>query len=219
MRLAGEMHDVYCVILAYSPELKQLIVRRPEQENFVWLIQDLDCGSEPLMADSAFINLQALSDSLRVGSLKIPDTKYPSAVKMPVTTEWIVISPHDCIVSGFSHLLVMRPDLLGRPVVLSCEGLDPTKNMVLVGDTVYNYEQVQAKADNADYSLDALIQFVQDINEKYASRHVCASLRIKGPKFIQMFFDGICVLKNGEKIEDVGYEEVSRRIAHVAECI
>lgn len=102
---------------------------------------------------------------------------------------------------------------------MGCEGLDPTKNMILVGDTLYNYEVAQAiSAAAADYGLDALIHFVQDVNEKYASRHQCASLRIKGPKFIQMFFDGICVLKSGENIADVGYEEVSRRIAHVAGC-
>jgi hypothetical protein len=92
--------------------------------------------------------------------------------------------------------------------------------MVLIGDIVYNYETVQARsAAKADYSLDALIQFVQETNEKYASKHICASLRIKGPKFIQLFFDGICVLKSGESIAEVGYGEVSRRIAHVAECV
>lgn len=216
MRLAGNIEDISCLILGYSPESKQLLVKSPDQENMTFLA-DIDCGSSPIFSNSPWIKVRDLREAIKNKKLTLNSGLGESAISPDfyLVGEWQVTQRGQRHVSVKRHQFDTNDNLMEM-----CGGLDLRRSMVAVNLKVFNCEDISNKQPlGSDYSLDALIQFVQDINEKYAARHVCASLRIKGPKFIQMFFDGICVLKNGEKIDDVGYEEVSRRIAHVAECI
>ena len=217
MRLAGPvLEGISALILAYAPKHKQLLVKSPEQENMVWLI-DIDCGEELIRKDRAFIRISVLADAIQAGTLVL---KEPTVGKESffVTDVFAKIHEDEFIHVGHGQLRTTYRDL-GNLCLVASKGLDTKSPMIFVDGVVYNYARITAnstKSEN-DYSFQGLVQFVQHINEKYASEDRCLILRIKGFKFMQLFFDDICVLKSGENIADVGYEEVGRRIAHVAE--